>query len=171
MGASRKRIYYGGVLLLGVSALVVDRTLLTPGAASAATPPAADAPAPQAAASASPPAAEAPPASVPGLARRVDDLDAWSITNDIFHAEPDEWGLRAPGAPAKPVELKLGAIIDPRAGQGAGAWALINARIRRVGDTVAGYTVETITATSVTLRRGEHTRVLQVARPVGAEAP
>ena len=171
MGASRKRMYYGGVLACGLCALIVDRTLFSPGAASAAPPQTSNPPASEAPERAAPAPTPLPEASVPGLAMRLERLDPTAITNDIFHADPDEWALRAPGTPAEPLELRLGAIIDPHVDRGAGACALINARIRRVGDSVAGYTVETISATSVTLRREGETRVLRVERPGGAEAP
>ena len=171
LGTHRKRFTYGGILLAGAIALVVDRAVLAPSPAAAGV----DTAEPEARAMADPGPAAAPrprpDASVPALAERVDALDAPAATVDIFHADPDQWGLRSAGVPAQPVELRLTAIIVPPADGGAEAWALINSRARRIGDVVAGYTVQAITSGAVALQRGDEMRTLRVARKSSGGPP
>lgn len=170
MRVSSRHVGLFAIVGLGAGALIFDRAVLLPSGAQAATAagPAASA-RDEAEATAAPPQDPLPPASVPELARRLDALDAPSVTPDIFRADPAEWGLPAPGAtterPAE-VELRLTAIMNTDASGAAGpaSCAVINARIVRIGQTVAGFTVEEITPAAVKLRRGEQTRELRLTR-------
>lgn len=169
MGANRHRKYAFALLGLGAAALVVDRAVLQPSAADAATAEAAPRSSRAADAGGSGPAPDPlPPASVPGLAGRVDALEAPEVTPDIFRADPAEWGLAAPGAASASaeVELRLGAIMNADAAdpESPGSCAVINSRIVRVGGSVAGFEVQRITPTSVLLQRGSETRELRLVR-------
>jgi hypothetical protein len=164
MRANSRRTYLVAVVVLGAAALAVDRAVLQPSAAQAAPPGPALSEAPAEPAGS---AAPLPPPSVPVLAGRLETLAAPEVTPDIFRADPAEWGLTTPGASERPaeVELRLTAIMNADASAGSSAsCAVINARIARVGQTVAGYTVESITPTAVRLRRGDQTRELRLAR-------
>jgi len=167
MRVSSRHTWLFTVVGLGVAALVLDRAVLLPSGAQAAT---AEAPPPAAASSAAPapPSDPLPPSAVSHLARRLDALDAPSVTPDIFRADPAEWGLPAPGATERhaEVELRLTAIMnaDASGADNPASCAVINSRIVRVGQAVAGFTVEAITPAAVRLRRGEQTRELRLGR-------
>lgn len=171
MGATRHRKYALALLGFGAAALIVDRAVLQPSAAGAATTDATPRSSRGAEAGPSSPAAKPlPPASVPVLAGRVGELEAPDVTPDVFRADPAEWGLPAPGATASArpaeIELRLGAIMNADAAdaKAPGSFAVINSRIVRVGGSVAGYVVQGITPTSVLLQRGAETRELRLAR-------
>lgn len=166
MGANRHRIALFALLGLGAAALIFDRALLQPSEAGAAATP--RAPRADATSEPTPRGAPLPPTSVPAVAERIDALEAPEVTPDIFRADPAEWGLPQPGAtsPEPQVEFRLGAIMNADASDPAapGSCAVINSRIVRVGGSVAGFTVEQITPTSVHLRRGAETRELRLTR-------
>lgn len=167
MGANRHRIALFALLGLGAAALIFDRAVLQPSAAGAASlaPPVA-----RHAENQPPPGTgdRVVPASVPAVAERVAALEAPPVTPDIFRADPAEWGLPQPGEASgrAQVDFRLGAIMNADASNPAasGSCAVINSRIVRVGGSVAGFTVEQITPTSVHLRRGAETRELRLTR-------